>query len=182
MFSVRARYKDCVCLASCIDIVITAPVLQLHIAGIVQVHLPVLDICASGVNAAAVKGLIRIKHNAFIFPVDHIHARIMSPHLHAAFRIKWGVLEKRVEYASKLAQSVGIVQPADRRHQVKSLTEAALFDSVLFRLLSQFFQIVRQCAHNRISCLPRPGRADPPSDPAAGPQTVSISLFILQSP
>ena len=106
----------------------------------------------------------------------------MSPHLHAAFRIKWGVLEKRVEYASKLAQSVGIVQPADRRHQVKSLTEAALFDSVLFRLLSQFFQIVRQCAHNRISCLPRTGRADPPSDPAAGPQTVSMPLFIFQSP
>ena len=182
MFSVRARHENRVRLASCIDIVVAFPVLQLHVARIVQVHLSVLNICASGVNAAAVKGLIRIKHNAFIFPVDHIPARIMPPHLHAAFRIKWRVLEKRVEYAAELTQSIGIVQPAHRRHQVKLLPKASLFDGRLFCRFSQFFQIIRQCAHNIISCLPRTGRADPPSDPAAGPQTVSMPLFIFQSP
>ena len=163
MLSIRTCHKNRVRLTPIIDIIIVIPVLQLHIAGIVQIHLSVLDICASGIDAAAVEGLIRIDRRALIFPVEHISARIMPPKLHAAFRVKRGVLEKCMEYASELTQSVGIVQPADRRHQVKLLPEASLFDSSSFCRLSQFSQIIRQCTHNTISIILPPARISPGS-------------------
>ena len=160
LFSIRACHKDRVCLSPGIDVVIIVPVLQLHVTGIVQIHLSVLKIRASRVNAAAVKGLIRIERHPLIFPVDHISARIMPPQLCSALRIKRGILEKRMEHAVRLAQTVRIIEPARGRHQMKFLTEAALHSCCFLCRSSQFFQIIRQCTHNTISCLLQPGRSD----------------------
>ena len=191
VFSVPARHKNSVRFPAGIDIIVIFPVLQLHISGIVQIHFPVLEKCASGVNSAAVKGLIRIQVHALILPVDHVPAGVMSPHLHSAFAVKGGILEKCVEHALKLTQTIGIIEPSRRRHQMQFLPVSGLrpriffhfFLKCFFRRLSQFFQIIRQCAHNTLSCLLRPGR----KLPLSGPQHLHIFLstyddFILRSP
>ena len=100
----------------------------------------------------AVKWLIRIKCHALILPVDHVSARAVSPQLDSALRIEGGILKERVIDPLELAESVGVIEPADRRHQMESLAEAVRDFRPFFRQLCQFDQISCQCVHIAISC------------------------------
>ena len=45
----------------------------------------------------------------------------MAPHLDAAVHIKRGILKVRVKHAIGLAKTVGVVEPARGRHDMKML-------------------------------------------------------------
>ena len=46
----------------------------------------------------------------------------MAPHLDAAVHIKRGILKVRVKYTICLAKTVGVVEPARGRHNMKMLS------------------------------------------------------------
>ena len=50
----------------------------------------------------------------------------MAPHLDAAVHIKRGILKVRVKYAICLAKTVGVVEPARRRHNMEALAICAM--------------------------------------------------------
>ena len=50
----------------------------------------------------------------------------MAPHLYATVHIKRGILEVRVKHAARLAKTVGVVEPARRRHNMEALAIRAM--------------------------------------------------------
>ena len=52
-------------------------------------ELEILNIAENHFKVILSNELIRIKCGTLIFPVNHVRAGVMPPHLHAAFRIKW---------------------------------------------------------------------------------------------
>src|SRR5699024_11202975 len=136
--SVRAVHVHCIRSAPAVDIVVIS--VKLDIPRIEQVDAVLVRIGAAGVDAVAVVRAVGIKRCALILPVHQIAARIMSPELQPAVYVKRSVLEKYVVHAAVLAQTVRIVEPADRRHQMAAQPPGAVRNSLCLLLQTLFLQ------------------------------------------
>ena len=70
----------------------------------------------------------------------------MSPRLHGTVRIQRGILVKHMIFPVKLTQSIRIIEPSDRRHQMQCQPVWIFFNLFLslFRLF-RFFPVI--CSH-----------------------------------
>ena len=93
--------------------------LVLDVAGVIQVHLTVLDVSRTRVDTVDVIGLIGTEQDGQVLPVHQITALAMTPVLDTARAIERAVLEEDMVVFSVLAQAVRIVEPAGRRLNVE---------------------------------------------------------------
>ena len=86
----------------------------------------------TGINTMAVIRRIRIKSSSFILPVNHVFTGVMSPELQTTFYIKRCILKEYMIFSFIPAQSIGIIQPADWRHQMMSQSESSFCHVCIF--------------------------------------------------
>ena len=113
--------------AAGIDVVVrTVRIGKLNVARIKYANATVLGKRGARVHAMAVEWLVGKQRRANIFPVHKVVACGMAPHLYAAVHIKRGILEVRVKHATRLAETVGVVEPTHRRHNMEALAIRAM--------------------------------------------------------
>ena len=74
----------------------------------------------------AIERLVGQQRGANIFPVHKVAACRMTPGLNTALDIKRRILKIGMEHAARLAKTVGVVEPASRRHNVEALAIRAM--------------------------------------------------------
>ena len=131
-----------------------------HISGVIQIHLIIFHQRRTRVHTMKIPRLFRIQHDRTFLPVDQIPALIMSPVFASAFRHKRRILVKHMILALKTTQTIRIIQPANRRHEMIGKTPVIhacrllcfLFKLFYFFCPVFFFLIVRRkiflCSHN----------------------------------
>ena len=113
--------------AAGIDVVVrTVCIGKLNVARVQYANAAVLGKRGARIHAMAIERLVGQQRGANIFPVHKVAACGMAPHLYAAVHIKRGILEVRVKHAACLAKTVGVVEPARRRHNMEALAIRAM--------------------------------------------------------
>ena len=101
------------------DIVVIARMLD--VAGVIKVHRAVLDQRRARVHPVDIPRLVGVQHGRQLLPVQQVSAAVMSPVFDPARGVERAVLVKHMVPFPAAAQPVGVVEPADRRHQVEPL-------------------------------------------------------------
>ena len=128
--------------AALLDVVVVTGVLD--VAGVIQVHRAVLDQGRAGVDAVAVEGFIRVKHDGLALPVHEVAAGNVPPVLNAASRIEGAILVEYVVSIADPAQAVGIIEPAHGGLHMEALAVGVtldLFRAEGFHQRNKFFQV-----------------------------------------
>ena len=113
--------------AAGIDVVVRAVRIgKLNVACVQYADAAVLGKRGARIHAMAVERLVGKQRRANIFPVHKVAACGMAPHLYAAVHIKRGILEVRVKHATHLAETVGVIEPTRRRHNMEALAIRAM--------------------------------------------------------
>ena len=113
--------------AAGIDVVVRAVCIgEFNVACVQYANAAVLGKRGARIHAVAIERLVGQQRSANIFPVHKVAACGMAPHLYATVHIKRGILEVRVKHATHLAETVGVVEPTRRRHNMKVLAIRAM--------------------------------------------------------
>ena len=113
--------------ATGIDVVVRAVRIgKLNVARVQHANAAVLGKRGARIYAMAIERLIGQQWGANVVPRHKVAARRMAPDLNAALDIKRRILKIGMEHAARLAKSVGVVEPARRRHNMEALAIRAM--------------------------------------------------------
>ena len=105
-----------------IDVVVrTVRIGKLNVACVQHANATVLGKRGARIHAVTIERLVGQQRGSNVVPRHKIATRRMAPHLDAAVHIKRGILKVRVKYAICLTKTVGVVEPARRRHNMEAL-------------------------------------------------------------
>ena len=125
--SINALDINSIGAATGIDVVVRAfSIGKLHIACVQYANAAVLGKRGARVHAMTVERLVGKQRRSNIAPRHKIATRRMAPDLNATLDIKRRILKIGMEHAARLAKTVGVVEPARRRHNVEALAIRAM--------------------------------------------------------
>ena len=124
---INALHIDGIGAAAGIDVVVRAVRIgKLNIACVQHANAVVFGKRGARIYAMAIERLVGQQWGANVVPRHKVAARRMTPDLNAALDIKGRILKISVKYAIRLAKTVGVVEPARRRHNVEALAIRAM--------------------------------------------------------
>ena len=113
--------------AAGIDVVVRPVCIgKLNVARIKYANATVLGKRGARIHAMAIERLVGQQWGANVVPRHKIAARRMAPGLNAALDIKGRILKIGMEHATRLAETVGVVEPTRRRHNMEVLAIHAM--------------------------------------------------------
>ena len=113
--------------AAGIDVVVrTVRIGKLNVARIEHANATVLGKRGARIHTVAIERLVGQQRSANKVPRHKVAARRMTPGLNATLDIKRRILKISVEHATRLAKTVGVVEPTRRRHNMEALAICAM--------------------------------------------------------
>ena len=111
--------------AAGIDVVVCAVRIgKLNVARIEHANATVLGKRGARIHTVAIERLVGQQRSANIVPRHKIAARRMAPGLNATPDIERRILKIGMEHAARLTKTIGIVEPARRRHNMEAAIRA----------------------------------------------------------
>ena len=99
---------------------------KLNVARIKHANATVFGKRGARIHAMAIERLVGQQRGANVVPRHKIAACGMAPHLDATLDIKRRILKIGMEHAARLAKTIGVVEPARRRHNMEALAICAM--------------------------------------------------------
>ena len=125
--AINALHIDGISAAAGIDVVVRAfRIGKLNVARIEHANATVLGKRGARIHTVAIERLVGQQWGANVVPRHKVAARRMTPGLNATLDIKRRILKISVEHAACLAKTVGVVEPARRRHYMEALAICAM--------------------------------------------------------
>ena len=118
MISVPACNMNGIAHPAAHNIIVIIPVKQLYIACVKIMDGLILHISRTGIYAMGIQVLVRKKRRLLLFIVNEIPCGIVTPELNLPCGLKGCILIINMVQSLKLAEPIGVVQPAGFRHQV----------------------------------------------------------------
>ena len=113
--------------AAGIDVVVRAVCIgEFNVACVQYANAAVLGKRGARIRAMAIERLVGQQRGANVVPRHKIAACGMAPHLDATLDIKRRILKIGMEHAARLAKTIGVVEPARRRHNMEALAICAM--------------------------------------------------------
>ena len=125
--AINALQIDGIGAAASIDVVVrTVSIGKLNVARIEHANATVFGKRGARIHTMAIERLVGQQWGANVIPRHKIATRRMAPDLNAALDIKRRILKIGMEHAACLAKTVGVVEPARRRHNMEALAIRAM--------------------------------------------------------
>ena len=113
--------------AAGIDVVVRAVCIgKLNVTRVQYANAAVLGKRGARIHTMAIERLVGQQRGANVVPRHKIATRRMAPDLNATLDIKGRILKISMEHATRLAKTVGVVEPTRRRHNMEALTIRAM--------------------------------------------------------
>ena len=125
--AINALHIDGIGAAAGIDVIVrTVSIGKLNVARIEHANATVFGKRGARIHTMAIERLVGQQWGANVIPRHKIATRRMAPDLNAALDIKRRILKIGMEHAACLAKTVGVVEPARRRHNMEALAIRAM--------------------------------------------------------